>query len=258
MTERRTILVTGGSAGIGAATALEAAKLGWRVAVGSRGSERLARSEAALREAGAEVFASTLDVSKPESVDAFFDAAEDALGPIDVIVNNAGHSKPSPLHEQPASGITAEVGTNLLGALLVTRRGLQSLRRRDLSGDVVFMTSDSVRYPRPGQVVYGATKAALENLAEGLSKELEGTGIRVTTLRIGPTLSEFGSSWELANLVEQFDYWRPYGMRDARLMGALLDPADVARAALHAVCQPRGVLMGTIEIQPEAPKQPSD
>ena len=191
MTRRRTILVTGGSAGIGAAVALEAARLGWRVGDGARGRERLERSAGALREAGGEVFADTLDVSRPESVNEFFEAAEHALGPIDVVVNNAGRSLPSLLHEQDEDGIASEIATNLLGAVLVTRRGIQSLRSRELAGDIVFMTSDSVRYPRPGQVLYGATKAALENLAEGLSKELEGTGIRVTTLRIGPTLTEF-------------------------------------------------------------------
>lgn len=256
MLDRRTILVTGGSAGIGAATALEAARSGWRVAIGARGRERLDRSARAIREAGGEVFAAPLDVSKSASVDEFFDAAEAALGPIDVVVNNAGRSRPGLLHEYHETEIESEIATNLLGSVLVARRGIQSIRKRFGSGDIVFMTSDAVRNPRPGQVVYGATKAAIENLAEGLTKELEGTGIRVTTLRIGPTLTEFGAGWTPEQIIRALEYWKPYGMRDARLLGALLDPSDVARAVIHAVSQPRGMQMGTIEIQPEAPKRP--
>jgi len=253
MTPPRTILITGGSVGIGAAIAEEAAKLGWRVAIGARRSDRLSSAADVLRQMQAEVFAETLDVSKAGSVAAFFDKAEAALGTIDVVVNNAGHSKPFLFHEYPEEQLSAEVETNLLGAMLVTRRALRTLLAHRLRGDVVFVSSDSVRNPRPGHTVYGATKAALENLAEGLSQELEGTGIRVTTLRLGPTISEFAASWSVDDICKMPDYWRQFGLRDARLLGVLLPADAVARALIHAVCQPPGVLLGTVEIQPEAP-----
>jgi NADP-dependent 3-hydroxy acid dehydrogenase YdfG len=250
----RTIAVTGASAGIGVAIAVEAAKLGWNVAIGARRRDRLAELGATLTNLGAsQVAFEALDVRQPESVDAFFAAAEARLGLVDVIVNNAGMSIPSRFHEYPVEQIRAEVETNLLGSLFVTRRALSQLVQSRKRGDIVFMSSDAVRRPRPRQVVYGATKAALENFSDGLAQELEGSGIRVTKIRVGPTLTEFGSSWSLERAAEQFEYWRGFGLRDARLLGALLPAEAVARAVILAVTQPPGTWLDTVEIQPEAP-----
>ena len=79
MSDRRTLLVTGASAGIGAAVAREAARLGWRTAIGARRLERLAELREDLRAGGAEVFAHTLDVSREDSVDAFFEARDEIV-----------------------------------------------------------------------------------------------------------------------------------------------------------------------------------
>ena len=255
MGEQRTILVTGGSAGIGAAVARAAAKRGWRIAIGARGAERLENVTRELAEARADLYSGPLDVSHEDSIEGFFGAAERALGPIDVIVNNAGHSRPGPLHERPGEAIASEIGTNLLGPLLVTKRALRSLLAAKRRGDIVFMSSDAVRRPRPGQLVYGATKAALENLAEGLAQELEGTGVRVTSLRVGPTLTEFGAQWSREEVMTYPTYWRGFGLRDARLLGALLSADAVAEAVIHAVSRPPGVWLGNLEIQPEAPTE---
>ena len=105
-------------------------------------------------------------------------------------------------------------------------------------------------------MIYGAAKAGIENLADGLAQELEGTGIRVTKIRLGPTISEFGSEWNLDEMPERIAYWRGHGLRDARLLGALLPAEAVARAVVDAITRPPEVWIQTIEVQPAAPRKP--
>jgi NADP-dependent 3-hydroxy acid dehydrogenase YdfG len=130
------------------------------------------------------------------------------------------------------------------------------MREHALPGDIVVMSSDAVRNPRPYQVTYGSTKAALENLADGLALELEGTGIRCTKIRIGPSVSEFGLNWidvPPEVLTQAQTEWKRVALRDARTGGVMLPAETVAHAVVQAVEQPRGVILDTIEIQPEVP-----
>lgn len=252
----RSAVVTGSSSGLGVAVALEMARRGWRVSLGARRVDRLEKVAAEVRSLGGVPFAHALDVTDQDSVEQFFEASEAAQGVADIVVNNAGASRPGPLSGQDPEWLRAEVETNLLGPLLVTRRALVPMLENDLTGDIVFMSSDSVRNPRPLQVTYGATKAALENLSDGLSLELEGTGIRCTKIRIGPSVSEFGEAWsgvEPLVLEQTFEAWRRAALRDARTGGVMLPAEVVARAVVYAVEHPRGTFVDTIEIQPEVP-----
>jgi NADP-dependent 3-hydroxy acid dehydrogenase YdfG len=97
---------------------------------------------------------------------------------------------------------------------------------------------------------YSATKAGVELLARSLAMELEGTRIRSTTVRLGPTLSEFGFGWDTEELQRLMAFWPKYGLQ--RHAG-LLDAAAVARAVVFAVTAPEGVHIDSIEVQPEAP-----
>jgi NADP-dependent 3-hydroxy acid dehydrogenase YdfG len=247
----RVSVVTGASSGLGLATALAFARLGWSVAVGARREDRLQAAAEQIRASGATAFAHRLDVTCAESVDSFFSAVERALGPAEVVVNNAGVSRPAPLHETPFERIRDEVATNLTGPIYVTRRALPSMLERR-GGDLVFVSSDSTRHPRPRQTIYSATKAGLENFQQALAMELEGTGIRALTVRVGPALSEFSASWDPGDY-RHVEYWRRYGLQRH---GGVLPAEQVARAIVLAVTTPRGVLLDTIEIQPEAPLEP--
>lgn len=251
--ERRTAVITGASAGIGYAVAEAMARRGWRLGLGARREDRLDAAAARMRELGTEVYAGALDITDAASIDRFFDRCEEQLGVADVIVNNAGASRPSAFQEYSIEWIQTEIATNLLGPILVTRRALQSLLADGRGGDVIFMGSDAALHPRPEQVLYGATKAGIENLANGLARELEGSGVRVTKIRIGPTLTEFGAEWNLDDFEERRQLWERHGLRDARLFGDLLDADAVAQAVLDAVTRPAGVWIDTIEIQPAAP-----
>ena len=259
--ETRTAIITGASSGLGAAIALEMAALGWRIAIGARRVDRLAETAEKVSEEGAaEVYAGPLDVTDVDSVERFFGASEGRLGTADVIVNNAGASRFQALAETDPAWLRTEVETNLIGPMLVTHRALRPLLAAEAVGDVVMVSSDASQHPRPGQLAYGASKAGLENYASGLALALEGTGVRVVKLRLGPAVSEFGLDWDLApEAIEgRTDYWVPFGLRDARMMSknnmSQLMPVDVARTIVDAVTQPRHVLLDTIELQPTVPK----
>lgn len=244
-------IVTGASAGIGRAIAPALGELRWAVAVGARRTDRLEDAAAAVEAAGGAGFAHPLDVTDASSVDAFFDAAERALGPVDVLVNNAGMSVPGEFHRISVEDLTREVATNLLGPMLLSRRAIASMRDRGAGGDLVFISSDATRNARPRMAAYSATKAGVELLARSLSMELEGTGIRATTVRIGPTLSEFGSGWDPDELAALMEFWPRFGLQRHL---ATLEPEAVARAVVFAVTAPEGVHLDTIEVQPEAPR----
>lgn len=248
--EPRVALVTGASSGIGRATAVALGGLGWKVALGARRVDRLTEAASEVTAAGGEPFLHTLDITAPASIDEFLGACDQALGPIDVVVNNAGMSTPGRFHLLDDETLRCEVETNLLGPMLVTRRVIASLIARGAPGDLVFISSDATRHARPRMVAYAATKAGVELMAHSLAMELEGTGIRSTIVRVGPTLSEFGFTWPMEEIEELLDYWPRFGLQ--RHPG-LLEPGAVAQAILTAVTAPRGVHVDTIEVQPEAP-----
>jgi NAD(P)-dependent dehydrogenase (short-subunit alcohol dehydrogenase family) len=250
VSEARMAMVTGASSGIGRAIAVALGHLGWRLAIGARRSDRLGETAEEVSSAGGVPFAHRLDVVDPESIAEFFDEAEAALGPVDVLVNNAGVATPGWLHEIPVAAIEREIATNLLGPIVSSRLAVASMRERGAGGDLVFVTSDAARNPRPRMAPYTASKAGLEALAHALALELEGSGIRATTVRVGPTLSEFGFDWPMDDLEDLMGYWPRFGLQ--RHAG-LLEPAAVAAAVVTAVTAPRGVHLDTIEVQPEAP-----
>jgi NADP-dependent 3-hydroxy acid dehydrogenase YdfG len=250
VTESRMVVVTGASSGIGRAIALACGRRGWRVAIGARRVERLEDAAAEIRAAGGEVLAHRLDVTDAASIAGFVAAAEDALGPVDVLVNNAGIASPGWLDQIPVEALEREVATNLLGPLLTSRLVVGSLKARRAGGDVVFVTSDATRHPRPRMAAYTATKAGLEALAHALAMELEGTGIRATTVRVGPTMSEFGFGWPASDIEDLMGYWPRFGLQRH---GGVLDVSAVADAVLTVLTAPPGVHLDTIEVQPEAP-----
>lgn len=261
-TKPRTALITGASSGLGAAIALEMAALGWRLAIGARRADRLEETaEKARAQGAAEVHAGALDVTDEASIERFFEASEEALGTADVIVNNAGASRFHWLEETDTRWLRKEVETNLIGPMVVTHRALAPLLAAKAPADVVMVSSDAARRPRPGQLAYGASKAGLENYADALGMALEGTGVRVIKLRLGPTMSEFALSWDLSPEVmkARTGHWATFGLRDGRMMSqgnmGILMPQDVAREVVHAVTQPRHVLVDTIELQPAVPQK---
>lgn len=252
-TPARLAVVTGASSGIGAAIARALGALGWSVAAGARRVDRLEQLVPEIQRAGGRAFVHALDVTAPGSVNAFFDAVESSVGAPDVIVNNAGIGIPGLLHELRVEELQRELATNLLGPMLVVRRALPAMIARQ-GGDLVFITSLNTVAPRPLQVGYSASKAGLEAMAQTLQMELDGTGIRSTIIRPGPTLTDFGSGWKPEMVTRVLESWSERGiMRHHQT----LPPESVAAAVVHVVTAPAGTRLDVVQINPEAPRERS-
>ena len=247
--EVRTAIVTGASSGLGVAMAVALGELGFRVAVGARREGRLQETAERVEAAGGECLAHGLDVAQSESIEAFFTAVEDRFGVADIVVNNAGLSHPAPVHELELADVRQELDVNLLGAIMMSRRFLNPLLSAGQRGDLIFVTSDAARYPRPHQSIYTATKAGLEAFSSTLALELEGTSIRSTVIRPGPALSEYAAGWDPKNIESLLRRWQHYGLQ--RHSGVMASEA-VAQAVVAAINTPPGVRLDLIEVQPEA------
>jgi len=246
--EGRTALVTGGASGIGAATARRLAAEGARVAVGDLNLD-------GAREVAAELdgFATELDVTDTASVGRAVAAVTDALGPVDVLVNNAGISVPGLLHEVDPAAVQREIAVNLVGPTLATRRAIRSLLARRAPGDLVFISSENAVKPRPYQPGYTASKWGIEGLARTLRVELDGTGIRSIIVRPGPTFpTDFAIDWDPALVKKLLATWQALGLqRHLRWMPA----SSVASAVVSAIATPPGTNIDVVSLSPEAPPE---
>lgn len=248
----RAALVTGASTGIGRAIAVAFGALGWRVALGARREPVLAETATMVEAAGGTAVVRVLDVADAASIDACWDASEAAIGPIDVLVNNAGISRPGALHEMSDDDHAEILATNLLGPILVTKRFVRARLASGGAGDIVFVSSDAVHHPRPHLLTYGASKAGLDCVSRTLALEVEGTGIRSTIVRVGPTLTGVGHDWDPAIFEALLPRWRHFGLQ--RHWATML-PDDVARAVVAAVTMPAHAHVSEIEVQPVAPSE---
>jgi len=250
--DRRPALITGASSGIGAATAEALAAAGHPVILTARRTDRLEDLAAKLVAGGGDALALTLDLADPDSIDACAEAAADALGPIDVVVANAGRISSATALAADPDEFARNVHVNLLGTQrLAARLGPAMVERGH--GDLVFVTSDVVVRPRTHMASYVAAKAGLEGLARAMQMELEGTGVRVGMVRPGPSSTEQGTDWDEATVLRIIPSWERWGL--LRHNGALL-PADVANAVVAMVSAPKGTHLTLIEVQPEAPVTP--
>ena len=247
--ERRPALVTGASSGIGAATATALAASGHPVALGARRADRCAEVAAAIRAGGGTAFAHAVDVADDGSVEEFVAAASDALGPIEIVVAGAGEVAPERIHTLESAAFAAQLQVNLVGAHRLVSSIVPGMVRRQ-RGDVVFISSDVVAGPRPRMGGYVASKWGLEGMVAALRMELEGTGVRVSTVRPGPTVTGMGMDWDEAATAAVLEDWARWG--HAR-HPYFLRASDVAAAVQTVVAAPRGVHLTLVEVQPEAP-----
>lgn len=251
--DRRPALVTGASSGIGAATARALAALGHPVVLTARRTDRLDSLAAELVAGGGEAVAVALDLADPASIDACAATAADTLGPLDVVVANAGQIASTTALADDPDDFARNVHVNLLGTQrLVARLGPAMVERGH--GDLVFVTSDVVVRPRTHMASYVAAKAGLEGLARAMQMELEGTGVRCGMVRPGPSSTEQGTDWSEETVLHIIPTWERWG--HLRHNGALL-PQNVADAIVAMVSAPKGTHLTLVEVQPEAPVLPN-
>ncbi|MFC6238458.1 3-oxoacyl-ACP reductase FabG [Longivirga aurantiaca] len=174
----RVVLVTGGNRGIGLAIAQAFVALGDRVAITARNGQLPAELE------GTDVLVVQADVTDTASIDAAFDRIEAELGPVEVVVANAGVTRDGLIMRMSDDDVNAVIDTNLVGSLRVARRaakGMVRLRR----GRIVFVSSVVGLLGSAGQTNYAASKAGLVGLARSLARELGSRGITANVVAPG-------------------------------------------------------------------------
>jgi NADP-dependent 3-hydroxy acid dehydrogenase YdfG len=245
----RPVVVTGASSGIGEAAARRFAELGHHVVLGARRVERLESTVAELRAAGARADAAALDLRDRAAIAAFADECTALTGGVEILVSCAGDVLPQRAHETDPDDFATQVEVNLLGAQRLIHALTPPMvdRRR---GDVVIVSSDVVRAPRPMMSSYVAAKWGLEGLARAMQMELEGTGVRASIVRPGPTLTGMGMDWDPDALGVVLDEWKRWGL--VRHSGYLA-PEGVANAVVAVATQPAGTHLTLVEVVPEAP-----
>jgi len=195
----KTILVTGGGRGIGRATALRCAARGWSVVVNYRRDAAAADDTVrAAQAAGGQALALCADVALEQEVVELFAAGTRHFGGLDGVVVNAGIVAPAlPLVDMDAARLRRMVDVNVYGALLCAREAARHLSRGrgGRGGSIVLVSSAATRLGSPNEYVdYAASKAPLDTLALGLSKELGPQGVRVNTVRPGVIDTEIHAS----------------------------------------------------------------
>lgn len=180
----RVALVTGASQGLGRRFALTLAGRGARVALAARQVEKLAAVRDAIGDSGGQAAVCRLDVLDPAGIDAAVAEAEDALGPIDVLVNNAGVATTKPFLDQTEEDWDRVVDTNLKGAFLVAQAVARRMVRHG-RGSIVNIASvlglDASSHVAP----YGVSKAGLIHLTRTMALELARHGVRVNAIAPG-------------------------------------------------------------------------
>jgi NAD(P)-dependent dehydrogenase (short-subunit alcohol dehydrogenase family) len=194
----KTLLITGGASGIGAATARIAAARGYDVAINfrSREGEALALAEE-LRRTGVRAIAIGADVSNPEEVERLFATVDAEIGPLMALVNSAGVSLSGvSVHDPEPKALDRLMRTNVVGLMICCREAVRrmSTRRGGAGGVIVNVSSMAATIGgRSGSAHYAASKAAVDAYTVGLAKEVAPEGIRAVSVRPGFTLTDMAA-----------------------------------------------------------------
>lgn len=180
----KTVIITGGSAGVGAATALKFADAGANLMLVARGKKKLEAIAEGLRDKSrVEIYA--MDVSDTDACVNLFKKAEFEFGRVDILVNNAGYHVRGALEDVPAAELGKMVDVNLRAPVMLSRLAVPYMREAE-GGVIINVGSLAGRTMVPGAATYAATKAGLHSLTYSLAEELHGSGIKVALVSPGP------------------------------------------------------------------------
>src|SRR5690606_28080071 len=220
-----TVLITGASRGIGAATAIAAARDGYNVAINYLKDAAAAEDVAnAVRQHGRKAVTIQGDVGLPADVPRLFQQAELHLGPLTALVNNTGITGPiGPFSQTTDATIERVFQVNVFGAMQCARLALECFARHGSSGIIVNVSSVAARSGSPNEYIhYAASKAAVDTFTLGLAREVATTGVRVCGVSPGSTLTEIHAT--------AGEPGRPERVAPKIPMGRLARPEEIAEA----------------------------
>jgi NADP-dependent 3-hydroxy acid dehydrogenase YdfG len=243
MIKGKVAIVTGGSSGIGYATALALSRAGARVAAGARRTDRLESLKKEIESSGGETMVQALDVTKKAECDAFVDAVAKKWGSIDILVNNAGLMPLSFFKNMKVDEWDRMIDVNIKGVLYCTAAAVPHMMAKK-SGHIVNISSIAGRVVFPAGSVYCATKHAVTAFSEGLRQELSTrSNIRVTCIEPGVVDTELNDTITDASL-QKF-------VEAAKQMQSL-HADDIANAIVFAVDSPAHMNVNEIMVRPTA------
>jgi NADP-dependent 3-hydroxy acid dehydrogenase YdfG len=258
----KTAIVTGASSGIGRAIAEHLGRAGAVTYLAGRTLDAMNESKARIEKDGGRAVVVSLDVRQPKEVRDLIARAVRETGRLDVMVNNAGLSYPTPIVDGEPEEWRDMLETNVLGLLVGCQAAVRAMRECKAEGWIVNISS--IAALRPDSGVYGATKHAVTAISHTLRRELEEDTIRVVDVRPGAIGTNFARNFDPAFIA---NFVRAAGMdlqvkRGERLPDEVMDklqpmmkqvlasPDDVARAVLYAVTQPIHVNVSEIVVRP--------
>ncbi len=227
-------LVTGASRGIGRAIASQLASLGAAISICGRDEEKLRIAAAELREAGAKFLATRADVTSEKDVLSLVESTEKQLGPISILVNNAGTGSGGfgPLQEKTEAEWDHVMNTNLKSVFFVSRAVIPGMIQRG-AGDIVNISSLAGKNTFAGGGIYCASKWALQGLSGCMAEDLRAHGIRVSVICPGSVATDF----------------RGRGPKDAT---KVLTAEDVAHAVAMVLTQGPQSFISEVHLRPVA------
>ena len=234
----RAAIVTGGSRGIGLATATALRAEGAHVLVCGRSRAALDRAGAHIEETPGAGRVATLvaDVGRHDEADRLVTAAVEELGGVDILVNNAGVGRFAPISELSVDAWVETIETNLSGVFYCCRAAIPVMKDNG-GGWIVNVSSLAGKHPFAGGVAYCTSKAGLNALTESLMQDVRGDGIRVSCVLPGSVNTGFGGS-------------RPSPDMDWKLAAP-----DVARAVVDLLRHPARSLPSRVELRPSTPRK---
>ena len=231
----KSAVITGGSTGIGRALAILLGARGTRVMICGRHRTELDDALSDLKERGIDANGIVADVSRPSEVETLFEMADDWMGPLDLLVNNAGLSA-ADAASTDIETINYVVSTNLLGTMYCTHHALERMRRRR-SGTIVNVGSMSADIHEQGSSVYVATKSGMQGFSVALRKEVSQDGIRVVLVEPGSAGTDMNEN-------------SPEKQREEEAKAAMMKAEDVALVILGALSMPPRADVVEIAVRP--------